>query len=162
MKVGLEFRNELAGIKGGFWIVQQLDRILAGISGIWKLEHLDNGQHGDVIATSVSTPFLAVTSEAAVDRVFTARGAKTIATATATTVFSVESNGLYQVTAFLANAGDAGNYAASAVVMSTGTGWRITADNGALLTITLSGSDVQLTQTSGSSQAVSWSYVLIR
>jgi hypothetical protein len=53
MNIGFEFRNELAGIPGGFWIVQQFDRFLAGISGTWKVDHLDNGQHGDVRAVSV-------------------------------------------------------------------------------------------------------------
>jgi hypothetical protein len=45
MKIGLEFRNELSGVPGGFWIVEQFDRIIARIGGVWQIEHTDNGSH---------------------------------------------------------------------------------------------------------------------
>jgi hypothetical protein len=63
MRIGFEFRNELSGIPGGFWIVQQFDRLLAGISGVWKVEHNDDGTHGNIRVQSIRFPSTPVASE---------------------------------------------------------------------------------------------------
>jgi hypothetical protein len=52
MNIGFQFRNEISGLPGGSWIVEQIDLILAGISGTWGVDHLDNGRHGNVRADS--------------------------------------------------------------------------------------------------------------
>lgn len=54
MKIGLAFRNELMGIPGGTWIVEQFDQLVAGINGVWKIEHNDNGTHRHVTAETVT------------------------------------------------------------------------------------------------------------
>lgn len=174
MKIGLDFRNELTGIPGGFWIVQQFDRMIASIGGIWQRQHLDNGRHGDVTATSIEVagqmrvPASGAVQIQVLEAEVSARtlGGDTgaIATATPTTIFSLtplESSGLWIVVACLPNAG-AANYTASADVLCDGTNARITANNGALLTITLSGADVQVTQSSGTSTSVQWSCLRVR
>lgn len=87
-----------------------------------------------------------------------------IATATPTTIIALGSlagngAGRISVTAYLSNAG-AGNYTAVADVLCDGTNARLVNNtNGALLTITLSGLNVQVTQSSGGNQVVNWSYV---
>jgi hypothetical protein len=161
MNFGFEFQNEIAGIRpGGFWIVQQFARLMAGISGTWKIEHLDNGRHGDVIASSVTTPDLEVSSSAILARVDSENGSTSMATATATTIFTVPGSGMFQVFAAVFAAGSA-NYTASAVVMSDGVDARITANNGGLLALTLSGLNVQATQSSGTTLSVLWAYLRI-
>lgn len=87
-----------------------------------------------------------------------------IATATPTTIIALGSlanngAGRIAVTAYLSNAG-AGNYTAATDVLCDGTNARlVNTVNGALLTITLSGLNVQVTQSSGGNQVVNWSYV---
>jgi hypothetical protein len=61
MKIGLNFRAELMGLPGGAWIVEQFDSLIARISGVWRVEHLDSGQHGHVNALSVTTDELITT-----------------------------------------------------------------------------------------------------
>jgi len=75
---------------------------------------------------------------------------KTTATVNATpiTVFTPSGfGGLYQIVVLIANAG--AEYLATANLLWDGTTARITSDNGALLTLTLAGNAVQVTQTSG-------------
>lgn len=65
--------------------------------------------------------------------------------------------GLYLVNTYLTNVGS-GNYTAVAIIVSEGTDARIALNsNGSLLTITLSTLNIQATQTSGSSQVISYS-----
>lgn len=101
----------------------------------------------------------------AVGTFLTVRSASSVtaitATATPVTLFtpSANSSGLYLVNAYITNAG-AANYTAAAWLLFDGTNARlVTISNGALLTITLSGTDVQATQTSGSNQVISYSYI---
>lgn len=63
MKIGLSFRNELAGLPGGQWIIDQFDQIIARISGVWQVEHFDNGRHNNVHATSVTTDSLTLSGD---------------------------------------------------------------------------------------------------
>lgn len=80
---------------------------------------------------------------------------------TATTLFDTSTNaGMYLVFAQLASSG-AANYTASATVLNEGTGARIVANDGSLLTLTLSGTNVQGTQSSGSTQTITWSYLRV-
>ena len=83
-----------------------------------------------------------------------------IADATPTTIFSASSTGMYAVFAYVSGAG-AANYTAQSFVMSEGSSARAVSNNGVSLTITVSGTNVQVTQTSGGSATVSWSYVKI-
>jgi hypothetical protein len=77
--------------------------------------------------------------------------------ATATTLFAVPSSpGLHVVFAALAGSGDAANYSAFATVLVEGATARIASNNGPLLTLTLSGLNVQATQSSGVSQTVTY------
>jgi len=85
-------------------------------------------------------------------------GTTTAATGVATTLFSLPASaGAYQVFAWLANGGSL--YQSVATLMCDGvTLARTTGANGASLTITVSGRNVQTTQISGVSQPVYWSY----
>lgn len=80
-----------------------------------------------------------------------------IASGAATTIFSVATMaGAVDISAYVAGGG--GAQTASATVTCDGSGGvRISANNGANLTITLSGTNVQVTQTSGANAAVGWS-----
>jgi hypothetical protein len=82
-----------------------------------------------------------------------------IASGTATTAFSITSGnrGRYEVVAMIANSGDASLYSAISTVLWDGSTGRAVSNNGTNFTITLSGSNVQVTQTSGSAQNVYWS-----
>ena len=86
-----------------------------------------------------------------------------IASGVATTMFSVSgTNGLYLVVAYINNSG-APDYQASALVTVGGTASNvnITAQNGAAMVISASGTNIRVTQTAGSSQTVQWAYQLI-
>ncbi len=82
-----------------------------------------------------------------------------VATATATTVFTLPASaGAYQVFVWLTAGGS--TYQSFATLMCDGTTLaRIGGTNGANMTITVSGRNVQVTQSSGVSQTVQWSYV---
>lgn len=81
----------------------------------------------------------------------------------ATTLFNTSTSaGLYLVFAFASAAGSA-NYTAFATVLNEGSDARIvTGSNGSLLTLTLSGTSVQATQTSGITSSVTWAYIRVR
>jgi hypothetical protein len=84
-----------------------------------------------------------------------------IATATATTIFAATTPGVFLVTAYIVDAG-AANYTAAAYVLNDNTNARlVTISNGAALTITLSGTNVQVTQTSGANATVSYTYLRV-
>lgn len=81
----------------------------------------------------------------------------------ATTIKTIPSNSLlmYMVFATIANANDAPNYCCSAMVASNGTSSAkaTTIMSAALLTITVSGMNIQVTQSSGGANVVTW-YIL--
>ena len=85
-------------------------------------------------------------------------GTTTAATGSATTIFSLPASaGAYQVFAWLTNGGSL--YQSVATLMCDGTTLaRTTGANGSNLTITVSSRNVQVTQASGVSQPVNWSY----
>jgi hypothetical protein len=82
-----------------------------------------------------------------------------ISSGVATTIFTA-TVGYYIVFASIVDLG-AANYTAHAVVLDENTTTRVVADNGGALTITVSGRNVQVTQSSGGAQAVRWSYLKI-
>lgn len=71
----------------------------------------------------------------------------------------VGTSGLYIIYANVQAANDPANYGAYAVLFrdSGGNGIRLTTVNGVLLTITLSGADIQATQSSGTTGFIEWS-----
>ena len=78
-------------------------------------------------------------------------------------MFSVSgTNGLYLVVAYINNSG-APDYQASALVTVGGaaTSVNITAQNGAAMVISASGTNIRVTQSAGSNQTVQWAYQLI-
>ena len=92
-----------------------------------------------------------------------ADGTVSATTAVATTIFSITAGlrGRYEVVAMIPNSGSAALYTSIATVIWDGNGGRIVANNGTNLTITLSVSDVQITQTAGTTQTVYWSFLRI-
>jgi hypothetical protein len=80
-------------------------------------------------------------------------------TAVPITIFSITAanRGLYEVVAMIANSGSATLYSAISTILWDGSTGRAISNNGTNLTITLSGSDVQITQTAGTTQTVYWS-----
>lgn len=156
--------------KGGFPSpgpsLQGLDPLLqryendqaAQIEGYLGIDHNPDGTHNNIRSQSIYAAVQLVTAQVYTDAARTLDGlAANIATATATTIFTLAEPGYYRVYAYLANSA-AGNFGAMASVIFTGTSGRLTADNGALLTITLAGRDVQVTQTSGVNADVTWGY----
>jgi hypothetical protein len=64
MKIGMAFRNELMGIPGGSWVVEQFDQVVAGIAAVWRVEHNDDGTHGEIHAgASTFSPTVTITGE---------------------------------------------------------------------------------------------------
>lgn len=88
----------------------------------------------------------------------TAKSVTGVVTATATTMFTLPASaGMYQVYAWISNVGSA--YQSVARLVCDGTTLiRIEGTNGANLTITVSGRNVQCTQSSGVNQTVNYSY----
>lgn len=87
----------------------------------------------------------------------TATGSASAPSGTATTIYAMPNTApaAYLVHANVGPTGDATNYSAFAVVVSDGASARTAlSSNGALQTITLSGLNIQTTQTSGSTQTV--------
>jgi hypothetical protein len=93
----------------------------------------------------------------------TASGGVATTNGIAATAFSITAGnrGRYDVVAMINNSGDAAQYASFATVLWDGSTGRIVANNATNLTITLSGSNVQVTQTSGTGQTVNWSFTRI-
>lgn len=82
--------------------------------------------------------------------------------ATATTIAAVSGTGaLYLVSACVAFSGGPAQYTANARVMVDGNGARIVAENGTNLLLSLSGLNLQVTQTSGSNQNIVWKILRI-
>lgn len=82
-----------------------------------------------------------------------------IADSTPTTIFSASAQGRYDIYAVIVSAGSVG-FAAIATVVSEGSDARLaTFSNGNNLVITLSGTNVQVNQTSGGSATVTWGYI---
>jgi hypothetical protein len=80
-------------------------------------------------------------------------------TATPVTLFDTAyAQGRYEIYAFIPQTGGVNSYTAFATVLADDAQARIVANNGILLTITLSGSNVQATQTSGGNQNISYTY----
>ena len=92
--------------------------------------------------------------------VATASGSTASTTAVAVTLFAVSPRGRYEIYADI-NAGDAFYYAAFATVVMDGSSARIVANNTSNLLLTLSGTNVQGTQVSGSNQTIRWGYLKI-
>lgn len=88
----------------------------------------------------------------------TTGGSVSVPNATPTTLLSVTAAGCYHVYAY--HPGASSIYLSAATVMSDGNGfYRITPDDGAGLALTLSGANVQATQSSGGSLTVVWSSI---
>lgn len=97
----------------------------------------------------------------AVESVKSGSGTVSATNATATTIFAANKTGRCEVTAYITS-GDAASYTAAATVLTEGNGAaRIIANNGGMLTLTLSGLNVQVTQSSGATQTVGFKYVWI-
>jgi hypothetical protein len=84
-------------------------------------------------------------------------------TAVATTIFTITPalRGRYEVLAMSPSSGNAALYTSIATVIWDGSSGRVVANNGTNLTITLSGFDVQITQISGSTVNIYWSFLRI-
>lgn len=116
------------------------------------------------VTTGVS--FLISDNNVSAEIVTASKGFKTVSgttatvTATPATIFTMSggNRGRYDVVALLANSGAPAQYTAAATAIWDGSGARIVSDNGSGLTLTISGGAVQVTQTSGSNQNISWSY----
>lgn len=99
---------------------------------------------------------LTVTGAATLPSVKTGGTTASVPNNTATTLFSA-GTGLYLVQAYIGS-GAAADYTAYAVFMSTGGSdmRKIAGVNGTNLTLAASGADIQVTQTSGSTNNVAW------
>lgn len=114
-------------------------------------------ESGDVIAfTAGGTVGLRVNTQG----VNTVTGSQSVNSGVATTLFSVTTKGLYEVFAYYGGA--SAIYLSCGRVMSDGAGYyRATFDNGAGLTLSLSGSNVQATQSSGGALTIQYRFVRI-
>lgn len=88
----------------------------------------------------------------AVDSIVSLTGTVSVPNAAATTLFSVATTGMYEVFAYYPGA--SAIYLSSARVLSDGSYYRATFDNGAGLTLSLSGSNIQAFQSSGGALSI--------
>jgi hypothetical protein len=144
---GTGSRNLPLGIVTG---IQPLSNKPGPIGGVTP----DSGAFTTLSATGVAALAAGVNS---------AKGNVNTTTAVASTIFTLSgtagaAGGRYDIVAFIGNSGSAANYTASATAFWDGSQARIVSSNGAQLTITLSGANVQVTQTSGLAQIVYWAY----
>lgn len=95
---------------------------------------------------------------------YTAKGnTGSIATATATTIYTVSGQCVVTIGAWLVSGqGSPATYAATATVIYDDVAGRIVSNNASLLTLTLSGANIQVTQSSGATSAagVNWSVLV--
>jgi hypothetical protein len=116
---------------------------------------------GDIlVGTSNANGSTTNTNTIASGGVFTAKGITTITSGSATTIFGITAanTGRYEIVTVIKSSGNSAAYTSFATLIWDGTSGRIVANNGTGLTITLSSSNVQVTQTSGVNQDISWSY----
>lgn len=91
----------------------------------------------------------------------TTAGTVSAADSAATTLFnSAAAPGLYVIAAWITDAGAI--YTASADLICDNTNCRILSNNGAGMTLTLSTASVQATQTTGTTQTITWTYLRVR
>ena len=57
--VSLHYREFWSALSN--WLVNELDQLVASIQAAWSKEHKSDGTHGDVTATTVSSPLVAAT-----------------------------------------------------------------------------------------------------
>lgn len=94
------------------------------------------------------------------NRLRTASGTQSASDSVATTLFALPGAGMYKVLAYIANAGSI--YLAEATYGHDGTNARlIEANNGANMSLTLSGTNVQGTQISGGVNTITYAYLRI-
>jgi len=92
-------------------------------------------------------------------------GTVTIAPSTTTTIFTIPASsgeGAYTVTAIYVGSNNVAVFSAYAVILYDGSAtnaYRATGFDGSLLSITVSGRDVQLTTGAGYTQSISWSFI---
>ena len=111
-------------------------------------------------SSAAATPFKAPT--AVLGTVRSGKSSQTCITATPTTLFTatVAVQGMYTVYAYIVSGGS--NYVATGRFAYDGTNLvRMGGENGSLLTLTVSGTSVQATQSSGSTQSVVYIYELV-
>jgi hypothetical protein len=118
---------------------------------------------GDTLAPNVLTASIAsiLGALAIAGGVKTASGTSALTlSGSAADLFNISTTGAYFVFAYLSNAG--AQYNAASIVLCDGTNVsQAVAYNGANMTITTSGSGVKATQSAGSPQTVSYSYLKI-
>lgn len=147
------------------------DLVLAGLTRGENLPLISGTANQVLVGGSPSAPALslpqsiAVSSNVQFANVKTASGTIVGAVSGVATTIGAISHGLWLVHAYIANAA-ASHYAAASVIACSdvgGTGSARVALNGdsILITITISGLDVQVTQNSGANNDVSWSVVRI-
>jgi hypothetical protein len=113
-----------------------------------------------LVGTSSSTGLNSNTAPVIAGNFASFTGSVSATTGTATTLFALENlNASYIVTAIIAGTVDAANYSAVYMVASVSSASCViqAIRAGGLLTLSLSGANVQVTQSSGVNQTVSWS-----
>lgn len=117
---------------------------------------------GSLAAGTVTLIGALVAASAAIPKFKTASGSTgSITSGVATTIFSMSGSGVasrFEVAAAINSTGNPTNYAAIATVVFDGSDGRIIANNGGGLTITLSGTNVQVEQSTGGAANVNWVY----
>lgn len=127
-----------------------------GVTSRWIVEVLNFGEGTVTLIGAL------VAASAAIPKFKTASGSTgSITSGVATTIFSISGSGVasrFEVAAAINSTGNPTNYAAIATVVFDGSDGRVIANNGGGLTITLSGTNVQVTQTTGGAASVNWVY----
>lgn len=122
------------------------------------------GPIGGVTPNAGAFTTLSATGQASIAKINSAKGVATAAASgVATTIFTLSgtaaaAGGRYDIVAFIANSGNATLYTVAATAFWDGSQARLVASNTANMTLTLSGANVQVTQTSGIANDVYWSY----
>lgn len=88
-------------------------------------------------------------------------GSASVANAATQTIVGMTGQGRYEVWALIANSGSTANWAAFATVIFDGSGSRFVASNGGALTISVSGTNIVLTNGTGATQTFQYGYLKI-
>jgi len=156
--------NKDAGFRSSdgttLWIWGLLGDTSASTDGAYRLRQQGVGTLFSVAKNTGAATFAGAVT---VTNVNSATGTVSAPNATATTLFAASTRGMYQVYAYI-DAYDPNDWAATAVVTNTGNGstLKITATNAASFTLTVSGLNVRVTQSGGSTFDVAWRYVRIQ
>jgi len=74
MNVPFLYRGQIESLPGGTWVAQAVKKAIDAIASTWDNQHLDDGTHGAMTATSASAPLVHVGTTTLAPIIFSGKG----------------------------------------------------------------------------------------